>query len=200
MSIKNNYFTRLTPNFNNWEKPSGAEGKCGVNDSNSALYEAHNYFGWEEWLFEDYVTNQDNPDKECFGFIEAFNDKNKKNDFIDRLYLYTKICRNNQNIKPGCYYVGFIDNVKRLKSPLPKTQNQVCQDLKTVGINHDNYIPMLKKAKNISFKVKDVHFLFKTRNQSSIMIPLHRGQYRFGLYNLETHTNFLSQNNINNSL
>jgi hypothetical protein len=194
MSIKNHYFTRLTPNFYNWEKPSGADGKCGVNDSNSALYEAHNHFGWEEWLFEDYFKFKGDPNKECFGFIEAFNDKNKKIDFIERLYLYTKICNNNQSIEPGCYYVGYIDNVKRLKSPLPKTQNQVCQDLKTVGINHDNYIPMLKKAKNISFKVGDVKFFFDKENLNSI--NLHRVQYRFGLYNLETHTNFLSQNNI----
>lgn len=195
---KTKYFTRLTSNFNNWEKPSGADGKCGVGDSTSNLYEAHNHFGWEEWLFEDYVSNKHNPEKECFGFIEAFNNKNRNIDFIDRLYLYTKICNNNQSIEPGCYYVGHIDNVKRLKSPLPKTQDQVCQDLKAVGINHDNYLPMLKNAKNISFKVKDVNFSFKTHNdESSSMIPLERGQYRFGLYNLETHTNFLSQNNIN---
>jgi hypothetical protein len=194
MSIKNHYFTRLTPNFNNWEKPSGADGKCGVNDSNSALYEAHNHFGWEEWLFEDYVSNKHNPDKECFGFIQAFN-RNKKIDFIDRLYLYTKICNNNQSIEPACYYVGYIDNVKKLKSPLPKTQEEVSQNLKSVGINHDNYIPMLKKAKNISFKVGDVKFFFDKENLNSINLNL--GQYRFGLYNLETHTNFLSQNNIN---
>jgi hypothetical protein len=194
MSIKNHYFTRLTPNFNNWEKPSGADGKCGVNDSNSALYEAHNHFGWEEWLFEDYVSNKHNPDKECFGFIQAFN-RNKKIDFIDRLYLYTKICNNNQSIEPACYYVGYIDNVKKLKSPLPKTQEEVSQNLKSVGINHDNYIPMLKKAKNISFKVGDVKFFFDKENLNSVNLNL--GQYRFGLYNLETHTNFLSQNNIN---
>jgi hypothetical protein len=109
--------------------------------------------------------------------------------------LYTKICNNNQSIEPACYYVGYIDNVKKLKSPLPKTQEEVSQNLKSVGINHDNYIPMLKKAKNISFKVGDVKFFFDKENLNSINLNL--GQYRFGLYNLETHTNFLSQNNIN---
>ena len=88
----NNYFTRLTPNFNNWEKPSGRDGKCtGANP----LYEEINGFGWEEWLFEDCHLNKNNPEHTCFGFLEAFNQKNKNKRYIEIKVYYQYIVPSN---------------------------------------------------------------------------------------------------------
>lgn len=189
------FFTRLTPNFNNWIKPSGREGKCESSDPSNPLYEETNGFGWEEWLFEDYFVNIDNPDFECIGFVEAFNQQNKDKDFVDRLYLYTKLSDNNNGYNPGCYLVGYIDNVK-LIATIPKGLQEVHSDLIKVGINQNNFLPMLSFAKNISFCVKDVKVNFS--NVYNQPIQLNRGQFRFSLYDLNDHTNFLT--GINNYL
>jgi hypothetical protein len=178
------YFTRLTPNFNNWEKPSGRDGKClGVNP----LYEETHGFGWEEWLFEDYHLNKNNPEHTCFGFLEAFNHKNKTKRHIDKIYLYTKVCANKKDITPGFYYVGNIDHVQRIE-PLSKPENDVRTDLNAVELNQKGFLPMLPYAKNISFQVKDVHVNFNNVFQQPIQ--LNRGQFRFALYNLNNHQNF----------
>jgi len=42
------YLTRLTPNFNKWEIPSGRAGKSGLDIQSP--YEDINGFGWEEWF------------------------------------------------------------------------------------------------------------------------------------------------------
>jgi hypothetical protein len=180
------FFTRLTPNFKDWQKPSGRDGKCsGANP----LYEETNGFGWEEWLFEDYFANIDNPDFECIGFVEAFNQQNKDKNFVYRLYLYTKLCNNNNGHNPGCYFVGYIDNVKRI-DPLSKGLQEVDSDLFKVGINQNSFLPMLSFAKNISFCVKDVKINFS--NVYNQPIQLNRGQFRFSLYDLNEHPNFLT--------
>ena len=189
------YFTRLTPNFNNWIKPSGREGKCESSDPTCLIYEDTNGFGWEEWLFEDYFVNLNDPDFECNGFVEAFNQQNTDKEIVDRLYLYTKLCNNNKGLKPGCYFVGYISNVK-LIPPLSKDPQEVVSDLINVGINQNNFSPMLSLAKNISFRVKDVNIKFL--NVYNQPIELNRGQFRFSLYDLNDHTNFLPS--INNYL
>ena len=183
------YFTRLTPNFNNWRKPSGTDGKCKASDSKKRLYEETHCFGWEEWLFEEYHKNVSNPDHVCAGFVQAFNQKNRHKNSISRLYLYTTLGKNKKGHLPGCYFVGYIDYVKRLDY-LPKNNREVQDDLDAVGINHQGFLPMLPFAKNISFKVKDVHVKFPFVYERSFR--LNRGQYRFSLYNLINHSNFLN--------
>ena len=189
------FFTRLTPNFKNWERPSGQDGKCRSSNASKPLYEELYHFGWEEWLFEDYHLNSNEPDFQCQGFIEAFNQKNRHKDRVDRIYLYTKVGTNNNRILPGYYYVGYIDNVMRIE-PLPKKESDVQRDLKAAGISPDSFLPMLPFAKNISFKAKDVYVDFSLVFQQSIQ--LQRGQYRFASYYINKHSNFLTA--INNYL
>ena len=153
------YFTRLTPNFLKWEKPSGRDGKCRAADPTKPIYEQTHGFGWEEWLFEDYHLNKNNPEHTCLGFLEAFNQKNKTKRHIERIYLYTKVCTNKNGISPGCFYIGYIENVQRIE-PLSKPENDVRTELKGVDLNHNGFIPMLSYSMNISFKVKDVHINF----------------------------------------
>jgi hypothetical protein len=182
------YFTRLTPNFNNWKAPSGRDGKCHAANPTKPLYEETHGFGWEEWLFEEYFAQIDNPEFECKGFLEAYNQQNENNSHAVRIYLYTKVCSNKKGIDPGCYYVGYIDNVQRIES-LRKDENEVRRELTAVDINHNEFIDMLPFAKNISFKVKDVHINFNNVFQQPIQ--LHRWQFRFALYDLNDHPNFI---------
>ena len=105
------------------------------------------------------------------------------------------MCTNNNVIIPGCYYVGYIDNVQRI-DPLTKPENDIKTDLKAVDLNHNGFLPMLPYAKNISFKVKDVHINFNHVFKQPIQ--LNKWQFRFGLYDIQQHPNFLNQ--INNYL
>jgi hypothetical protein len=79
---------------------------------------------------------------------------------------------------------------------LPKKESDVQRDLNTAEIFVDNFLSMLPFAKNISFKVKDVHVNFN--NVFHQPIQLNRGQFRFALYNINNHQNFQPQ--INNYL
>jgi hypothetical protein len=190
MKLKQHFFTRLTSNFNNWKNPTGRDGKC--QSQSGALYEEIQGFGWEEWLFEEYHANKSKPNHICHGFVQAFNNNNP-NVEIDRLYLYTKVGRNKCGIKPGCYYVGYINNVKKIK-PLSRKDNEVRKQLNLVGISGNGFKPMILNAYNITFQVKDVHINFpKVYSQP---LKLKRGQFRFGLYNIHKHSNFLADNKI----
>jgi len=186
------YFTRLTPNFSNWQKSTGIDGKCKCTNPKTPLYEEQFGFGWEEWLLEDYFENIKNSDFLCKGFIQALNQKNQGVEFIERLYLYTKVCINKKEIRQGYYYVGYIDNIKRLSYTKTDAINKkICTDLKNIGIIDAISSSMLPNAKNISFKVKDVHINFPLIfNQT---IRLNRGQFRFSLYKTDKHPNFLTQ-------
>jgi hypothetical protein len=185
MKLKQHFFTRLTSNFNDWKKPSGSNGKC--TSSNGTLYEEIHGFGWEEWLFEEYHANKNKANHTCHGFIEAFNNRNS-NIGIGRLYLYTKVGKNKNGIKPGSYYVGYIDNVKKIK-PLSRKFNDVREDLNEAEISGNRFSSMLLYAYNITFQVKDVHV--NCPKVYSQPIKLKVGQYRFGLYNTNKHTNFM---------
>jgi hypothetical protein len=99
------------------------------------------------------------------------------------------VCANKKGITPGCYYLGYIDNVQRIET-LSKPENDVRTDLKAVDLNHGGFLPMLPYAKNISFKVKDVHINFNNVFQQPIQ--LNRGQFRFALYEIEKHKNFIT--------
>ena len=185
MKLKQHFFTRLTSNFNNWKNPTGRDGKC--QSQSRALYEEIHEFGWEEWLFEEYHANKRKPNHLCHGFVQAFNNNNP-NVEIDRLYLYTNVGRNNHGIEPGCYYVGYINNVIKI-NPIPNEDKVVCEQLKSVGINTKGYKAMLSKAFNIAFQVKDVHVVFPKVYCQPVM--LERGQYRFGMYDKNKHINFI---------
>jgi hypothetical protein len=193
MKTKNHYFTRLTPNFCDWKKPSGRDGKCNASDPSKPLYEETHGFGWEEWLFEEYHTGKET----CFGFLQAFNDKNRHVKSVEIIHLYTRICDGNE---PRQFYVGYIKDVKvlpenqRVASTQQKGEKQ--KDLKEAKItNFPDNDPMWGKCFNIQFERKNV---FLQDDHMQCEIRLNRGQYRFSLYDLNDHPNFLTE--INNYL
>jgi hypothetical protein len=195
------YLTRLTPNYNKWEKPSGKDGKCGLDIKSP--YEGINGFGWEEWFLNDYHNPENQLDGYCYGFIQAFHKKNKAQEIIARLYLYTKVCKNKKKMN---FYLGYIDNVEVLVHPftqkeLIEKKNSFCKqaerDFKNEPI--DGYqIDLTEMCSddtlfNVRFKTSDVHikdFDFQKRP-----IKMIQGQARFGLYDLEKHTNLMIEIN-----
>lgn len=186
-------FTRLTPNTKNWDKPSVRLGKCHSASPSNPLYEQMNGFGWEEWLFEDYHAGKET----CVGFLQAFNDKNRHITSVDIVHLYTRICEGN---KPKQFYVGYIKDVKvlpvnqRAASTQQKEEKQ--KDLEEAKItNFPDDDLMWGKCYNIQFERKNVFF---AKNFLENEINLHKWQFRFSLYDLNDHPNFLTT--INNHL
>ena len=177
------YFTRLTPNFNDWKQPSGKDGKCKSSNPQKPLYEELNGFGWEEWLFEEYFEHKSDNEFVCKGFVEAYNKDEVSKDKIDRLYLYTKVCGNKQKITPGCYYVGYIDNVTPIK-PESKIKQQVKSALSVVGIVDTKLEDMLLSALNITFKVNDVHVCFPKVFERPLELKRCEFDYQFKLFKL----------------
>jgi hypothetical protein len=187
------YFTRLTPNENNWQKPSGRGGKCRAANPANQLYEEVNHFGWEEWLFADYHARKET----CVGFLQAFNDKNRHVTSVDIIHLYTRICDGNE---PKQYYVGYIKDVKVLsenqRAASTQQSEQKQKDLENAEItDFSNVDPMWGNCFNIQFESKNVVF---HENFLENEIQLYRGQFRFALYDINNHSNFLTT--INNYL
>jgi hypothetical protein len=197
----NSYLTRLTPNFNNWRKPSGREGKCGSPEG--PLYEGRRGFGWEEWLLNDYYKPNNQLDGYCYGFIQAFHKMNQAKAKIDRLYLYTKVCDGKSKSN---YYLGYIDNVEVLKHPFTKKSlndkklafcKKAEQDLQQLKItDYQNDLTQMCSEDtlyNVRFKPNDVQikdFAFQIRP-----INMARGQARFKLYDLDRHANLINELN-----
>lgn len=175
------YLTRLTPNFHCWDRPSGPDGKC-----NGELFETPNGFGWEEWLLRDYHANKNKPEHVCEGFIQAFNGKNQ-NRVVKILHLYTRVCNNQLGIHPGCYYLGYIENVQ-IGNYGKYNAGDIKADLRNVGLKLNSKI----EIRNVQFKVKDVHLLCLNKSLQPNITP-GVGQFRFALYNLNTHQNLQAQ-------
>jgi hypothetical protein len=180
------HFTRLTPNENNWKKPSGTNGKCRSTDSTKPLYEQTHGFGWEEWLFQDYHDGKET----CLGFLQAFNGKNKTVKSVDEIHLYTRICASRN---PKHIYIGYLKDVKVLpvnqRAATKEQKDSKTSDLKDAKIKdfpaNDS---MWQNCFNIQFDRKNVVLLKAPRE-----IILERGQFRFSLYDLSKHTNILNQ-------
>ncbi len=177
------YITRLTPNFLCWERPSGRDGKC-----NGELFETMHGFGWEEWLLKDYYTKKNKPNIFCEGFIQAFNGKNQSR-VVKTLHLYTRVCKNQEGIRPGCYYLGYIENIQIGKFG-QLSWTQVLNDLNRVG----SLIPAIHEFNNVRFLKNDVHFL-NDKEFVNYPILLNPGQGRFALYSLKKHQNLKKQIN-----
>ena len=196
------YLTRLTPNHNKWEKPSGKDGKCGL--EKKSPYEGINGFGWEDWLLNDFHNPTNQMDSYCYGFIQAFHKKNKAKEKIDRLHLYTRVCKGKSS---KTYYLGYIDGLEILKQPFTKQslndkKHTFCGKAKDDLINENitgfenDLIEMCSEETlfNVRFKTENVHINDFNFTEREIVLP--HGWYRFNLYDIDTAPQLLKK--INN--
>lgn len=194
-----NYLTRLTPNHNKWEKPSGTNGKCGA--PGGPPYEGRTGLGWEEWLLHDFHNPMSQLDGYCYGFIQAFYKKNLSIKTIHKLHLYTRVC--NGKSSKTCY-VGYIANIEILdaenldKAVIEKMKtfcNRVPRDLKQLGVQeYENDFNLMRGEKtlyNIRYKPSDVHIVDFNFIDREIKLP--HGWYRFNLYDLSKRPELFNQ-------
>ncbi len=193
------YMTRLTSNKNKWEKPSGRIGKCGL--IKKSPYEGEFGFGWEEWLLNDYHNPSQQLEGYCYGFIQAFHKRNKAKGIIKRVYVYTKVC---EGKKTSNFYLGYIDylevlNVTHWRTDLINKKQGFCKkaatDLDNVNIiEYQNDLREMCSEKtvfNVRFKPNDVKI--KDFDYQLRPIKMKQGQARFGLYDLDVHTNLAAE-------
>lgn len=179
------HLTRITPNTNNWQYPSGCEYKCGGN-----LYENTNNFGWEEWLFNQ--KNRKNGYQ--YGFLQCFNTQNlKKERIYKEVYLYTRKCNTkdndckNKGKKGSCFLIARIYNVIKLSL---EEANEIQDEFYENGNINQMRDECPNKVKfdlrptnnnfifNVKFKVEDAKLI----NNEVIIIP---GNYHFVIVNIQ---------------
>ena len=193
------YMTRLTSNQNKWEKPSGSNGKCGL--IKKSPYEGEFGFGWEEWLLNDFHNPNLQHEGYCYGFIQAFHKRNKAKRIIQRVYLYTKVCVDKNTFD---FYLGYIDNLEVLdatdwRNDLINKKQEFCKKaaIELDDVNITRYQKDLLEMSsentlfNVRFKPSDVKI--KDFDYQSRPIKMKQGQARFGLYDLDDHTNLLAE-------
>ena len=193
------YMTRLTSNQNKWEKPSGSNGKCGL--IKKSPYEGEFGFGWEEWLLNDFHNPNLQHEGYCYGFIQAFHKRNKAKRIIQRVYLYTKVCVDKNTFD---FYLGYIDNLEVLdatdwRNDLINKKQEFCKKaaIELDDVNITRYQKDLLEMSsentlfNVRFKPSDVKI--KDFDYQSRPIKMKQGQARFGLYDLDDHTNLIAE-------
>jgi hypothetical protein len=191
--------TRLTSNQNKWEKPSGSNGKCGL--IKKSPYEGEFGFGWEEWLLNDFHNPNLQHEGYCYGFIQAFHKRNKAKRIIQRVYLYTKVCVDKNTFD---FYLGYIDNLEVLdatdwRNDLINKKQEFCKKaaIELDDVNITRYQKDLLEMSsentlfNVRFKPSDVKI--KDFDYQSRPIKMKQGQARFGLYDLDDHTNLIAE-------
>jgi len=194
------HFTRLSWNSNGWQHPSGIANKC-KGAGNNRLYECLHGFGWEEWLFH-YIEHKDGY---CYGFLQCFNNKNKKHKIIKELHLYTRKCIGacKPNAKADFLYVGEINDLEVLgkehvtivNSVISANEKMMKETLDDAEIkNYDSEFNILKKNGkifNVRFKRSNVKIPKGPVENRSIKLP--HGLYRFNLYDITKRTQFINQ-------
>ena len=183
------YITRLTPNENNWVKPSGKNCKC----QGLSLFEASiNDYGHEEWLNskeEYFVYNGWH-----YGYIQAFSATEHINNSYS-LTFFTKRCVKNTiqlSIVGTCKgVIGIDENEARTffdaRLDIIETMKR---DLKAVQANYTLFQCLYEKSPrniiNVKFKPADLNFYEQEKIVSVNELPdnLVRGNLRFRLYEI----------------
>lgn len=194
------YLTRVTPNKNGWQYPSGCECKCG-----GELYENTFDFGWEEWLF----NKRNRKDDFQYGFLQCFNTQNINEEITYKeVYLYTRKCETkdadckNKSKNGKCYLVARIYNVIKLShDEATEIQDEFYNNgkIKQMNDKFSNNIGFElgpnknKLIFNVKFKVEDAKLI-------DIKEEITPSNYRFVLTNIENIQNLQKRNSIIESI
>lgn len=178
MGESRKYITRITPNDNNWEIPSGINVKC-CGSKEQPLYEYEAGFGWEEWLFNKKNRKNDYQ----YGFLECFNKTNFDQEKIyEEVYLYTRQCGINPKIGSS-FLVAKINNLKKLSRDEAFTINEKFQDkisrMRTECQKNEKYFDLgpCRFIFNVKFKIDNVLWFddivqINPKNKRFLMIEL----------------------------
>ncbi|WP_396167508.1 hypothetical protein [Flavobacterium sp.] len=179
MNKKGKYITRITPNENNWEKPSGINGKC-CGTNKYPLYEYEAGFGWEEWLFNKENCKNDYQ----YGFLECFNKMNFGEEKIyQEVYLYTRNCVINPKVGSS-FLIAKINNLIKLSSEEAFIINTAFKDkiarMRTECQNNEKYFDLgpCRFIFNVKFKINEVKWLEN-------IVPINPKNKRFQIIELD---------------
>jgi hypothetical protein len=178
MGKSRKYITRITPNYNNWETPSGINGKC-CGSKEQPLYEYEAGFGWEEWLF-----NKENRKNDYqYGFLECFNKTNFDQEKIyEEVYLYMRRCDTHTN-SGSSFLIAKINNLTKLSRDEAFAINDTFKDkitrMRTECQNNEKYFDLgpCRFIFNVKFKIDEVYWFENTvpinpKNKRFLMIEL----------------------------
>lgn len=184
-------YTRLTPNSNNWEAPSGREGKC--SGKSSSLFEYRAGFGFEEWYRSpDFRHVDKNGVLWQYGYWQCFKNprgRNSRPGLYKDFTVYTRICdfNNAKKLFANRVVAKYIElevlnkEERKLSKILFETSLKNIRakllDMKLdVGAFdfHEVQFPLL----NIRFKVSNEDYQFENKQELNVKL---RGN-RFGLY------------------
>lgn len=159
--LKSMFFTRLTPNENNWVKPSGKLNKC----QGKNLFEASiKDYGHEEWLNSkaDYFIYNG----WRYGYVQAFSAKKHINKTYD-LTFFTKRCFDNRAqlsiVGTGEGFIGIDENEARaFIIAQPNIIDIMIADLKEEKANYDLFKRLSEKSArniiNVKFRPESLNF------------------------------------------
>lgn len=180
-------YTRLTFNSNNWQKPSGKDGKS----TNPNCFEGKHHFGFEEWLFDDSTlikgkkyafiqgvassTIKRNAPKELILFI--INGKTKERLHIATLLKWEYFEDVNHTIQSEFEDKGWI---KQMRKQVQAVNGNVVM-FDTVVANKGKS-ELLEPMFNVRFEFKDLHIL----PQPKVLPKGHKvyGLNRYQIYEL----------------
>ena len=177
---KGQYLTRITPNENKWQKPSGCNGKCS-GSIKYPLYENSVDFGWEEWLF----NSRNRIGEYQYGFLECFNKQNFDVEVnYEEVYLYTRKCIKDTN-EGTTYLVVKINNLKKLSDVEAQEKDDHFNDKIKImqteipNTKNSNLRPTRSNyVLNVKFKIEDAFFISE---ETEIKIS----NYRFNIIELD---------------
>ena len=172
------YINRITPNDNNWETPSGFNGKCCGSKENQ-LYESVAGFGWEEWLF-----NKENRKNDYqYGFLECFNKTNFDQEKVyEEVYLYTRQCDTYTN-NGSSFLIAKINNLTKLSRDEAFAINDTFKGniarMRTQCQNNEKYFDLgpCRFIFNVKFKIEEAYSFENTvvinpKNKRFLMFEL----------------------------
>ena len=140
--------TRICWNTENWERPSGPEGKSKAEGS----YEQEHHFGHEEWLFDKRMILSDGY---LYGYLQALHSKCHKGKVYD-IHLFAINSDTQDRLYVGCLRNAEVltdeqrDDVAKECEDL-HLKRQMDQDLKRVGVEE-----LDKVHPNVRFKLDQV--------------------------------------------
>lgn len=146
--------TRICWNTENWERPSGPEGKSKAEDS----YEQKHHFGHEEWLFDKRMILSDGY---LYGYLQALRRPDCHKGKTYDIHLFSINSDTQDRL-----YVGCLRNAEVLTDEERKWATKECkklglvqemdQDLKRVGVEEEDK----EVHPNVRFKLDQVELAY----------------------------------------